>query len=403
MKRKRFTTGLSANRKLLLAGAAGFVILAGAGGVFLAQGDPESAEIAGEAHAEGEAGHAEEGGGDGEVHMTPERLKAADIELVEVGKVRFGGEVIAQANVESSPTGMAILAARADGVITRIEAQLGDAVRAGETVALIQSREAASFAADKAAAAARAAAARAKYAREQRLFAANVTARQDLEAARAERDIAEAELQRATAAAAASGVTSGGRHIAVTSPIAGRVTAAPAVLGSYVTAGTELFRVADPQRIVVEAALPAQDAQRISIGDSAVVETASGVDVAARVRSITPAVDEESRSATAVLTLLGGSRALQPGEFVQARITPREQSGTGGLTVPEDAVQTVEGRDVVFVRTSEGFQAASVNVGRRSGGRAEILSGVQPGQTIAGSGAFLLKAELGKSEAEHGH
>ena len=55
------------------------------------------------------------------------------------------------------------------------------------------------------------------------------------------------------------------------------------------------------------------------------------------------------------------------------------------------------------MKIKEGFQAVRVTVGARSAGRAEVISGLAPGQSIAGRGAFLLKGELNKGEAEHGH
>ena len=67
----------------------------------------------------------------------------------------------------------------------------------------------------------------------------------------------------------------------------------------------------------------------------------------------------------------------------------------------EEAVRLVEGRDVVFVKTAKGFQATNVTVGQRSAGRVEIVAGLKPGSVVATRGAFLLKAELGKGEAEH--
>src|SRR3546814_6999177 len=64
------------------------------------------------------------------------------------------------------------------------------------------------------------------------------------------------------------------------------------------------------------------------------------------------------------------------------------------------ALQSLEGRDVVFVRTNQGFRAQKVTIGRRSAGRVEVLSGLKPGQMIATQNAFLLKAELGKGAGE---
>ena len=57
----------------------------------------------------------------------------------------------------------------------------------------------------------------------------------------------------------------------------------------------------------------------------------------------------------------------------------------------------------MFVRTRRGFQARAVETGSRSAGMVTILSGLEPGQQIATANAFLLKAELEKEGAEHGH
>jgi cobalt-zinc-cadmium efflux system membrane fusion protein len=55
------------------------------------------------------------------------------------------------------------------------------------------------------------------------------------------------------------------------------------------------------------------------------------------------------------------------------------------------------------VREATGFRARPVVTGAVASGRTEILSGLTGSERIAGVGAFLLKAELAKGEAEHGH
>ena len=75
-------------------------------------------------------------------------------------------------------------------------------------------------------------------------------------------------------------------------------------------------------------------------------------------------------------------------------------SGAQAIILPEEAVQQIGGRDMVFVQVSGGFRAVPVTVGQRSGGRVEILEGLQPGLTIVTQGAFVLKSQLGASEAE---
>lgn len=369
---------------LLAAGAAGIV----AGRTLLA---PSASAPA----AEEPAGH----GAEGVVALTPARIAAAGIRTERVRTGALDAEILAQASVTADPQGEAALTARADGAIVRIAKRLGDPVRAGEAIAWIESRDAAAIAAERSVAAARATAARQAYARERRLFDADVTARQDLEGAQAALAAADAELRRATAAAAAAGVTGDGRHLAVVSLIAGRISRADAKLGAYVTAGTELFRVADPARIQIEAAVTPADARRIAAGDEAAVDLADGIAATARVRSVTPGLDAESHAAT-VLLLPVGTAALAPGQAVRVRIRPHGASATAAIVVPEEAIQSIDGRDALFVRTPDGFRAVPVTVAARGGGRAEIV-GIRPGTAIATRGAFLLKSELGKEEAEH--
>jgi cobalt-zinc-cadmium efflux system membrane fusion protein len=79
---------------------------------------------------------------------------------------------------------------------------------------------------------------------------------------------------------------------------------------------------------------------------------------------------------------------------------PSRGATSSALVVPEEAVQSVGGRDVVFVRTANGFKATPVTTGQRSAGRIEIASGLPVGRTIATRNAFLLKAELGKGAGE---
>lgn len=375
----------------LYGGAAALVLLAGLGGFGIAKmsGAEKPPAAAEEEHQEGP---------EGVVAMPGAAIQGAGILVQPVSVGGFANEVLAQATVEAAPNGQAVLTARAAGAVTRIYKRLGDPVRAGEPLAIVESREAAQIAADRSVAAARASLAQKQLAREQHLFQQRVSARQDLEQAQAEAAAANAEARRAQVASGAANVTADGRGVIVSSPISGRITAAPASLGAFVQSETELFRIADPRLIQVQASISGADAPRITPGDRAVVELADGRSLEGRVRSITPALDAETRAATAVLDV--PSLGLQPGQTVRVRIVPRGASASSTIVVPDEAVQSVEGREVVFVRTQAGFQAVPVTVGQRSAGRAEIVSGLKPGQAIAARNAFLLKAELGKGEGD---
>lgn len=387
------------NRKKLIAGAAIAALVLGGGGVMLGRTVFAPATTASAVAEEGEHGEEENHGPEGFVAMDDARAKAAGIVTEATQAGGLGAEIIAQGVVAAAPNGEAVLTARADGALTRIVKQLGDSVSAGETIAYLESRDAGSIAAERSAASARLIAARAAYAREKKLFDARVTARQDLEAAQATLAEAEAEARRTQSAAGAAKITGDGRFLAVTSLISGRITKADATLGSYVAAGTELFRVADPRKIQINASVLPADARRVQPGDRAVIELLGGDTINATVRAVTPSLDPESKAATIVL-VPDGFGQLTPGQGLRVRITPRNAAPSASVGVPEEAVQSVEGRDVVFVQTAKGFQATNVTIGQRGAGRIEIVAGLKPGAVVATKGAFLLKAELGKGSVE---
>ncbi|WP_319798399.1 efflux RND transporter periplasmic adaptor subunit [Nitrobacter sp.] len=383
--------------KRLLGGVAAAVLVAAAGGFTVARCTSDTRAPTGAASATPDR-DAKEAPPSDSLAMTATAIKDAGILTDTISPGGLGAEIVAQATIVPSPTGEAIVTARAGGAVTRIFKRLGDPVRAGEALAVVESRDAAQIAADRTAAAAKATLAQRSLARERYLYDQKVSARVDLEQAQAEAASAAAEARRAQVAAGAANITRDGRGVIVASPIAGRVTSMNVSLGAFVQPETELFRVADPRLIQIEAAVGAADAARLTAGDRAIVELPDGRTAAARVRAITPTLNGETRAATAVLDVTG--TGLQPGLAVRVRMMPLRGETTSAIVVPEEAVQSVNGRDVVFVRTADGFRARPVTTGQRSAGRIEISSGLSGGQVIATKNAFLLKAELGKGAGE---
>ncbi|MBN8814524.1 MAG: efflux RND transporter periplasmic adaptor subunit [Sphingomonas sp.] len=382
---------MNLNDKRAVGGIAAAVLVAAVGGFSVARcsNDSPKADVAAKPEPEPAAPDT--------LSMTATAVTAAGIETETVSAGGLGAEIIATATVAPSPGGEALVTARAGGAVTRIFKRIGDPVRVGETLAIVESRDAAGIVAERSTANAKLVLAQKALARERFLYKERVSAKVELERAEAEAAAAEAELRRAQAAASAAGVTGDGRGVVVRSPISGRVSAESVTLGAFVQPEAELFRVSDASRIQVEAAIPAADAQRVASGDRAIVELPDGRTVDATVRSVTTALNGETRTATAVLDVPGG---LQPGLAVRVRLKPQRGAMTSAIVLPEDSVQTVDGRDKVFVRTGSGFRAVAVTLGRRSAGRVEIVSGLKPGQQVATKNAFLLKAELSKGSGE---
>jgi cobalt-zinc-cadmium efflux system membrane fusion protein len=333
------------------------------------------------------------------VAISPADLAAAGILTEVVASGNLSTSVIAPAMVDAEIRGEAVITAHVAGTVVQIAKRLGDTVKAGETLGAVESRDAAALAAARDVAESRLNLARSVLAREKTLYDQLITPRQDLERVQADLETAEAEARRARSAAEAAHVKRDGKTVAVISPLSGTITSRTAALGLYVQAETELFRVSDPRFIDVDAAVTSSDVQRIGVGDQAKVTTRSGITVNAVVRSVSPTVNEQTRSATVVLDPLPKQPPLTPGELVQVEIMPKNIASSG-VVVAEEAVQNLEGRSVVFVRTATGFKAQPVVVGAHNAGKVLILSGLNAGTTIANANAFLLKAELGKGAGE---
>ncbi len=91
-----------------------------------------------------------------------------------------------------------------------------------------------------------------------------------------------------------------------------------------------------------------------------------------------------NESGATVIRARPSSGTLPPAGSAVSGSVVTGQATSGGMTVPSEAVQTVDGNTVVFVQVQGGFQAVQVLAGRQAAGRTEILRG--PGSTFAGRG-----------------
>jgi cobalt-zinc-cadmium efflux system membrane fusion protein len=172
-------------------------------------------------------------------------------------------------------------------------------------------------------------------------------------------------------------------------------------LGEAVDREEHAFVVADLSTVWVELSLYQKDFGRVRPGLGVRIQAvAGGASAAGEISYLAPAIDPETRTATARVVLPNPESTWRPGMFVTARTLDAEPAA---VLVPSDAVQTMEGRRVVFVERAEGFAPRVVAVGREGTTRLEVLSGLAAGERVATGNTFLIKAELGKGEAGHDH
>lgn len=417
----RTQTGLAALAIALAAGAGGFALSRALPATSHSEADGHahdetksvtSAEVKGE---QDEHGHAETEGAspagegdeprEGEVRADAGQIQVAGIKVARVSEQPVGAEVLAAGTLIPTTDATGHVTARTSGTVTRLVAKLGDRVRAGQGLAVIDSREVAEAQAAYATSARAETLARATFQREETLYRQKVTARADYEQARAAYDKARIEAQLGAEAVRALGVTpgSGSRLFTLVAPVSGEVASVSVTPGEFVSPERELFQVVDRRQVWAELRVPAAELANVRAGqDVRVTVQGSDHDHPARIRFLSPSVDPGSGSARAIAVVQNPDGELRVGQTVTARIAT---GGPGSLApaVPRSAIQEVNGKQVVFVRTATGFQARPVTTGPGSDAAVPILSGLKPGEQVAVANSFVLKAELGKSEAEHAH
>lgn len=362
-----------------------------------AEGGENAAAGTEDAHGgeEGGAPHVE-----GQVILSGQQIAAARVELTRP-IVGGGGAVELPATIEGDPQGTQVVSAAIAGRVVALNRNLGQSVGRGQTLAVIESREAAQLKGEVEASRARLALANSNLAREQRLFSQRVSPEQDLIAARTAAIEARIAYQQAQGQVSAAGGGGGGlNRLGITAPIGGQIIARPVVLGQTVAADAELFRIANLGQVSLSLNLQPADAGRVKPGNVVMV-SAPGRQASARVTFVSPALDPQTRQVPVIASLDNRGGQWRVGEPVKASV---QLSGGGGgktVRVPASALQTVEGKTVVFVRTREGFQATPVTVGDNAGETVVITQGLKGNEQIAAQGSFTLKAEVGKGEAGH--
>ncbi len=331
--------------------------------------------------------------------LSAQQIADAGIEVTRPTVGGVAGAIELPATIEGDPQGVQVVAAPIGGRLISLTRNLGQSIGRGETLAIIESREAAALNAEVEAAGARSALAQSNLRREQRLFAERVSPEQDLVAARTAATEASIALRLARQQLSATGGGGGAlNRIAVRAPIAGQVIARSATLGQQVAADAEIFRVANLAKVSVTMSLVPADAGRVKPG-ARVEVTSAGRREDGRVTFVSPILDETTRLVPVIATIDNAGGIWRVGENVGVSVL-LPASGDRSIAVPSAAVQMIGDRPHVFVRTANGFRATPVTLGRTNGGAVTVTAGLTGEERIASTNSFTLKAELGKGAAK---
>lgn len=357
-----------------------------------------------------------------------------DVEPVSLGAITES--VSAAGEVRYDATRVAQISTKAAGTAWRVDKQLGDVVRPGEVLALVDAGEVGRLKSELLAALADANLRETALRRTEGLAAQGIAASRVKEEAQAEWSRAKTRLLAAEQAlnnlgltvsrASLSGQsedelaarirllglpqalrselessTTTSNLIPVTSPLGGVVVAREVVAGEFVDTGRVLFKVADTSRlwllvnVPVEAAVFVVSGQVVQFRADGATDEVRGV-----VTWVSTAVDDRTRTVQVCAELSNDTGRLRAETFGIGRITLRQEPEA--VVVPNDALQWDGSCHIVFVRDrayfEEGapkfFHTRPVRVGVRSGDVTEIIAGVVPNEVVATKGSGVLRAQL---------
>jgi cobalt-zinc-cadmium efflux system membrane fusion protein len=374
--------------------------------------EPAGGKEKGHAKAKPDTGNKGDSDHEGVVKLSEEEMREYGVKVLVAGPGEIKVSLRLNGEVQFDPDLVVRVRAQAPGVVREVRKKVGDTVRQGEVLAVLESRELAEANAKLASNKGKEALARAAFQREEQLWKEKITsereyleARQALEEAVIERQLAQRRLT--TFGSATAGLAEAEAGIAryeLKAPMSGTIIERNLVRGEFIKEEAERppLIIADTGRVWVNLAVYQKDLARVVPGNKALVIFGHGIDPAEGVVDyVSPAVGEGTRTATARVILNNPGNRYRPGLFVSAEVVVDKEMAE--VAVPKSALQTFEGGQVVWIQEEEGFRPTTVEVGRANGESAEVVSGLAPGQRYVAEGAFTLKAELGKEAFGEGH
>ncbi len=352
---------------------------------------------------------------EGRVELVPEVADTVGIEVETADSRRIRSVLELPGEVVLNADRVCHVVPRVSGVVTDCRKNLGDSVKAGEVVAVIDSRELADAGSQYLVRLHREELARINYQRTKRLWEDRVSP--EKEYLDADKAFQEARVERLAASQKLRALGLSGKDIealrenpessmtgySLKAPFDGVVITKHMSPGEWVEEKADILRIADLSTVWVDITVYADNldavrvGQKVSVKSDATDLTAEGI-----VSYIVPLVGEKSRTAKARVVIDNPHGKWRPGMFVSVRLIKEETEVP--VAVRPEAVQSLERfGDAVFVRYGDHFEVRPIILGRGDSEFVEVVKGLSPGEKYASAKSFLIKSELAKGGLSHAH
>ena len=353
-----------------------------------------------------EEGHAEEG----EIQLTSQQMveQGLKVAVASTGLVEklttLPGKLVVNTDQQAH------ISPNFSGHVEQVNVALGQSVQKGQTLAVLTVPELIDQQANLRMAQVNLDLARKDYQREQQLWSQGISAKQDYQ--RAENAYRQAQItvqssQARLNALGASGNNNG--RFLIKAPISGVISQKDIVVGENVQLADQLFVIENLKDLWLEFNLPNTSNIHLQAGQILNFKTnGSDQNYQAKVQTLNSQADLQTGRLQVRAKVTTQADVLRPNVLVNVFVT--DAQAKTALRVQKKALQQVEGKPVVFVIESEEkglvhlkAQPIEVGVSSQDGQWLEVISGLTEGQKYIADGSFLLKSELEKDEAGHGH
>lgn len=353
-----------------------------------------------------EEGHAEEG----EIQLTSQQMveQGLKVAVASTGLVEklttLPGKLVVNTDQQAQ------ISPNFSGYVEQVNVALGQSVQKGQTLAVLIVPELIDQQANLRMAQANLDLARKDYQREQQLWSQGISAKQDYQ--RAENAYRQAQITVQSSQARLNALSASGNNngrFLIKAPISGVISKKDIVVGENVQLADQLFVIENLKDLWLEFNLPNTSNIQLQVGQILNFKTnGSDQNYQAKVQTLNSQADLQTGRLQVRAKVTTQADVLRPNVLVNVFVT--DAQAKTALRVQKKALQQVEGKPVVFVIESEEkglvhlkAQPIEVGVSSQDGQWLEVISGLTEGQKYIADGSFLLKSELEKDEAGHGH
>lgn len=352
------------------------------------------------------------------VRLSPEQIEKSGFRLATASAGQLASMLNLPGQVMINTDKLVQVVPKVTGVVREVRKSLGSHVKAGEVLAVIDSRELADTRAAFLAAREQSALALATFQRKEDLLHDKVASQQAYQEAKellAVAKIAEhtAEQKLLTMGVPAQELRNLSRHplesshpkdylshYEITAPFSGTILERHITLGEALEPNIAIFQLGDLSTVWADLNVYPKDLPLLRTGQIVTISVSeTGLKAQGKIIHVQPLINEETRRTFARVELDNRDGRWQPGLFVNGSV----QAGVVevSLRIARAALQNIGGETVVFVQEEDGFEPRPVTVGRGDDNQVEITAGLKPGERYVEIGSFILKSELEKSEDEH--